>query len=471
MSRRPGDLLSGLHHDIDTLQHVYLRIITPAIAAILFSLIAWAMLHLFDPILAWITLAFLLLHGLAVPALAVRLARGRGKTEVRTKAALTTYMVDQIQGLHETSWMGTAGQAETKYHNLQSVLDNDQKKNSGDGGLVEGLNNLLPHLGMLTILVVSIPLVMSGTLNTIIVAALAFGVLASFEAVQNLGSAFLQWESYREASHRLQEISASADSSSSPSTASHPLPEELQPITFREVAFSYEQEQITLKNISFTLMPGSRTAIVGPSGCGKSTLVNLVLGMYPADQGEIVYGQHPIHTYHPEQYKGLFGVVGQDGHIFNRSLRDNLLIAKPDADDDELRDGLMLSGLERLADQLDMEPGNLGMQLSGGERQRLLLARALLRSAPVWVFDEATAHLDIQSEQKILETINAVSGNRTLLMVTHRLIDMHTMDQILVMNRGEIAERGTHQSLLKAGGLYAALFQRQSELLRMKNEE
>jgi ATP-binding cassette, subfamily C, bacterial CydC len=466
MSRRPGDLLSGLHHDIDSLQHVYLRVITPAVAAFFLSWMTAGTLFLFEPLLAWVTLAFLLAHGITVPVLAVRLAKGRGRTEVRTKANLTAFVVDQMQGVKELHWMGATKNAETAFREMQGILDKDQRSNGGDAGLVEGVNNLLPQLAMLTILVVSVPLVMGGTLNSILIAALAFGVLASFEAIQGLGSAFLQWESYQEASGRIRAITQPRDYGLP--TDPIPLPEKYGEIAFREVDFSYEEEHIVLQNINFTIQPDSKTALVGSSGCGKSTLVNLLLGMYKPDAGTITYAGNPISAYSANHYKALFGVVAQDGHIFNRPLRENLLLGNPDACDEMLSETLRTVGLKHLVGQLETEPGNLGMDLSGGERQRVLLARALLRDAPVWIFDEATAHLDIRTERNILNTLAALRGNRTLLLVTHRLIDMHTMDQILVMNRGEIVETGTHSSLLEAGGVYASLYHRQSEVLSVE---
>ncbi len=463
MSRRPGELLAAIHHHIDTLQHVYLRIITPVVAAILFCVITTVILTFVNPVLAWATFSLLVLHGVTVPALAMRLARGRGRTEVRTKANLTTWMTDQLQGLHETKWMGTSAKTVEQYDALQRTLDNEQRHNSGDAGLLEGLNTLIPLLSMLTILALSIPWVMGGMLNPIVLAAITFGVLASFEAVQSLGNAFLQWEGYAEASAGIAKITGSHEPSTT--EAPQPLPLTLQTFSFQNVNFSYIEEHITLKNISFTLKPGQRTAIVGASGCGKSTVANLLLAFYQPDNGGITYGEHPIHSYPTEEYRGLFGVVSQDSHVFNRTIRENLLIAKPDASDDVLRQSLDRAGIGRLANHLDLEPGNLGMQLSGGERQRLLLARALLRDTPVWVFDEATAHLDITTERNILETIFQLSKNRTLLMITHRLVNMEKMDQILVMDKGTITETGTHSSLMQANGTYAALYSRQMEVI------
>jgi ABC-type multidrug transport system fused ATPase/permease subunit len=239
----------------------------------------------------------------------------------------------------------------------------------------------------------------------------------------------------------------------------------LEDIAFRNISFSYSRENITLEDIDFQLPAGKRIAVVGPSGSGKSTLLNLLLRFWHPDKGQVFYGNHKVSDLEEDQYRAMFAVISQDEHIFNRSLRHNLLLANPGATEEQLADALQKAGLGAFASQLDLELGNLGMRLSGGERQLLFIARALLKDAPVWVFDEATAHLDARTEQQVHRILEVNLSNRSLLFITHRLMGMEQMNQILVMQNGKIAERGTHRELLTKQGLYAKMYHYQNQLV------
>ncbi len=466
MTRRPGDLLAGVTSDIETLQNVYLRIVSPIIVAFLIGALTFWGLTFFSMNMAWVTFLFFLLNGLAAPLLMARITRGRGKTEVQTRSRLKTFLVDRLQGMQELSWMGQQQNSRDSFNQMQGDLDHIQRKNAGISGLAESLNNLFSHLGMFFVLVMAIPLVMNGEIKGVVLAALTLGVLSSFEALQGLANAFIQYENSDEAARRLFSIAenkeAAADNSVPETQILSTIPEA---ITFQDISFSYDGVTPTLKAVSFTLSAGSCTAIVGSTGSSKSTLINLLLRFWPPDSGKIMVGGSDINQLEETSYRSLFGVVSQDNWIFNRSLRENLLLAKPEATDDELRESLIHVGLEHFAHDLDMEPGTQGMRFSGGERQLLALARAWLTQSHCWIFDEATAHLDVKTERKILDTLWALKGNRTLLMVTHRLLDMDKMDKILVMDKGKIVEQGTHAILLSANNYYARMFNHQNQIL------
>jgi ATP-binding cassette, subfamily C, bacterial CydC len=455
MGRRSGDLLARLVTDIDTLQNVYLRIISPSIVAVFITGITCLALWFFDPVLSLATLFFLLLSGIVLPMLAVHLAKGIGKNDVELKSGFKAYLVDRIQGLQELLWLGKKKNTRNDANIMQAKLDSLHHKNAGITGLLEGLHSLSTNLGMFAMLILSIPLVLSGQIPGVMLAMLTLGVLSSFEAVQNLGNAFQQYEPSRESSDRFFSVVESRQIIAEPEK-----PETVtdwNDISFRRISFSYETENITLKNISFEIPQLSKTAIIGSTGSGKSTLVNLMLRFWDPGSGNISIGGTDIRNIESDKLRSLFAVVSQDAYIFNRTLRENLLIASPTATDDELTEVLTKVGLNTFANDLNLNAGNFGARLSGGERQLLALARALLKDAPIWIFDEPTANLDVKTERKILDAIWATAGQRTMIMITHRLLDMEKMDQIIVMSLGEIVEKGTHAQLLAGQSFYAKM--------------
>jgi ATP-binding cassette subfamily C protein CydC len=236
------------------------------------------------------------------------------------------------------------------------------------------------------------------------------------------------------------------------------------------VSFCYEPGgPPVLEDVTFVLEPGKRVAVVGPSGAGKSTLANLILRFWDPSSGEIRLGAHDIRKYAQDDLRNLIGVVAQDTHVFNDTLRGNLLLARPEATDDDLQRAVARAQLselvERLPGGLDSPLGEQGLKLSGGERQRLSIARTLLKDAPLLVLDEPTANLDPLTERELLDAAYEVMRGRATLVITHRLVRMEDMDEILVLDGGRIVERGTHEELLQTGGLYSHMVEVQSDIL------
>lgn len=224
---------------------------------------------------------------------------------------------------------------------------------------------------------------------------------------------------------------------------------------------STEPGALLLRDVSFRIEPGQMVALVGPSGAGKTTIASLVSRLYDATGGAVLLSGVDVRDATLQSVRDRVGVVSQDAHLFHDTLRSNLLYAKPDATDDELVDALRAAQVwdlvESLPDGLDTMVGDRGHRLSGGEKQRLAIARLLLKDPAVMVLDEATAHLDSESEAAVQEALaNALVG-RTSLVIAHRLATVRDADQILVVDGGRIVERGTHEQLLSAGGLYADL--------------
>jgi ABC-type multidrug transport system fused ATPase/permease subunit len=222
-----------------------------------------------------------------------------------------------------------------------------------------------------------------------------------------------------------------------------------------------------LKAVSFDLKEGQRLAIVGPSGAGKSSLVNLLLRFWEFEHGEILLGGHDIRAYHQRDLWEVIGVVSQKSHLFNGTIRDNLLMALPSAGENDLLQILRRARLgdfiQNLPRGLDTWIGEGGLRLSAGERQRLVVARTLLQDAPLLILDEPTANLDAVTELEIYESLLTLMERRTTLLITHRLIGLRDMDNILVLQDGQIIQRGQHDELVHLPGLYQDMWLQQAQ--------
>jgi ATP-binding cassette, subfamily B, bacterial len=241
-------------------------------------------------------------------------------------------------------------------------------------------------------------------------------------------------------------------------------------IVFENVSFGYDPAVKVLKNVSFNLQAGETIAIVGPTGSGKSTLLNLILRFYDVDSGRILLDGREIRDVNLGDLRAAVSVVSQDVHLFQGSVRENLLYGNPRATDDEileaLRDAQAINLLDNLPGGMEAEVGERGQRLSGGERQRVAIARALLKlfgGAAVLALDEATSQLDNETEAGLKRSLRKAASGRGVIIIAHRLSTIRSADRILVLERGEIIEEGTHETLLAGKGLYASLWQLQNE--------
>lgn len=233
-------------------------------------------------------------------------------------------------------------------------------------------------------------------------------------------------------------------------------------IEFKQVSFSYSRQKEVLKDISFVVEPGQTVALVGQTGSGKSTIANLLLRFYSGYQGEILIDDHPLERYSTRELRQKIGYVLQDPFLFTGTVRSNITLNDPRLSDREVLEAARLAQadtfIERLPHQYDEPVRERGSTLSTGERQLITLARTIIRDPKIIIFDEATAHIDTETETKIKEALKKVAQNRTVLMIAHRLSTVEHADLILVLHRGQIVERGTHQELLAKGGWYKKMY-------------
>lgn len=236
-------------------------------------------------------------------------------------------------------------------------------------------------------------------------------------------------------------------------------------VEFKNVSFSYAENRIILNNLNLRLEAGKTLAVVGSSGAGKSTLTKLLFRFYDPQQGQILIDGQDIRTTPQIELRKLLGIVPQDTVLFNDTLKNNILYAKPDATDEELQQVITMAQLDELVGHspqgLESMVGERGLKLSGGEKQRLAIARMLLKKPAIMVFDEATSSLDSTTEQAIMKAISQVSKGHTTLIIAHRLSTIADADQIVVLENGQWYEQGTHAELLSKRGRYAELWQAQ----------
>jgi ATP-binding cassette subfamily C protein CydCD len=471
LSYHSGDLLSRILADVNTLENFYLRAVAPALVA---AAVGLSMALFLAQYSGWLALALcggLLGAGVGVPLVGVNLCRRPGREVIRARAALNAALVDGVQGMAELqAFSGVAWQA-AKVSSFGRQHTAAQARLAWVGGLQTGLGISLANLTALAVLALAIPLVASGRVPGTHLAAVMLAALTSFEAILPLPAAAQTWESCLAAARRLFEL-VDAVPEVQPPAAPMPLPETLH-LEIRELSFSYFPGNPVLRDVSFSLPPGRRLAIVGPSGAGKSTLARLLLRFweYGPREGAIMLNGQPLRAYHPDELRRSLAVVSQPDHLFNASLRENLRLARPGGSAAEFDQAIQLAGLDAFVRALpqgyETLIGEGGQRLSGGERQRLVLARAFLIDASLLLLDEPTAHLDALTERTVLA--NALSWcnadparPRSLLLITHRLAGLEAMDEILVLDQGQIAERGRFTELLAHRGLFYRLWQRQN---------
>jgi ATP-binding cassette subfamily C protein CydC len=468
MQYRSGDLLARIIVDIETLENVYLRVIAPPIVALLVAALIAAFLRSFDLRLATTLLAFLLLAGIGLPFLVQALSRPTGRRLIHVRAELNSTLLDGIQGIADLLAFGREEHHLAQVEGLSQELGQLQGGMARLSGLHGALTGLLMNLATLAVLVVAIPMVSSGKLDGVYLALLTLAAMSCFEAVLPLPLAFQYLENSLEAARRLFEIVDARPATTEPAS---PVPVPAQPsLRIEGLRFAYfPGGPLTLDGIGFDLPAGKRLAIVGPSGAGKSTLVHLVLRFWEYDQGHILLDGQELRQYSHEELRRRIGVVSQRTHLFNTTVRENLLLARPEATEVEMiraaQQAQIHDFIQALPQGYDTRLGEQGLRLSSGQRQRLAIARAILKDAPILILDEPTVHLDALTERKVMDALQTWTTGRTMLIATHRLVGLELVDEILVLSAGCIVERGRHHALVQRGGLYQRMWELQTQMI------
>jgi ATP-binding cassette subfamily C protein CydCD len=467
---RSGDLLARILSDVDALENFYGRALAPPLVAVVTAIGMTIFYDQYDRVMAWTYLAFTIVLGIGIPLITWVLGQRNGIELVQLRSTLKVRLVDGILGLADLMVFGRTKDFSNQIAEDGKKLGQTQIKLAALNGFSNAITGLLANLGMLAVLVISIPLVSTGQVPGILLAVFTLSAFAGFEAVIPLTSAAQTLSTSLQSARRLFEIvdvkpmlreSISVHQDAEIRTI--PSPD----IKIIDLTFIYPGQTFpALQEISFHIPPGGRIALVGPSGAGKSTLVNLLLRFWDFSQGRILLDGQEIHEIEPEDVRRQISIISHRPYFFNDTIHRNLLLARPMATEPEIRAATQRAQIHEfifgLPKGYETNIGENGFRLSGGELQRLAIARALLKNAPILLLDEPTANIDPINEHKILDTLFERSHDRSLLLITHRLVGLEKMDEILVLDHGRIVERGTHHKLLATGGLYRLLWDLQN---------
>jgi thiol reductant ABC exporter CydC subunit len=458
---RSGDLLARIVSDVDALENFFVRVLAPPLTALGIALLMGLLLGRYDQGVALTVLAFLLLAGVIAPLLVRQLDRKTGARLAESRGELNATLVDGVQGMADLLAYGAEdrylGQLQARSRQTEDLND----RHAHRAALNDANTGLFTSLAVIAALALAIPKVTAGALSGVDLAVISLGVIAAFEAVAPLPLALHFMDVTLAAAGRLFAL---VDGEPAVVDPPDPAPRPAAPdLHVADLTFTYDAGALPARDgLSFDLPARARVAVVGPSGGGKSTLVNLLLRFWEYDGGRILLGGRDLRAYRGDDVRGLISVVAQETHLFNASIRENLRLARPDADDaallDAIRQAELTDFVHDLPQGLDTWVGEQGLQLSGGERQRLAIARALLKDAPILILDEATANLDAVTERQIWETLHPLLAERSTLVVTHRLTGLEQMDEILVLQDGRVIERGTHDDLLTEDGFYRRMW-------------
>lgn len=456
-----GELLNRIVADVDTLDHLYLRVISPLVGAFVVIMVVTLGLSVLDLTLAITLGGIMLLTLFILPPLFYQAGKRTGQNLTHLRGQYRQQLTSWLQGQAELTIFGASVRYRAQMEATELQWHEAQRRQSELTALSQALMLLIGALAVIVMLWMASGGVGGNTQPGALIALFVFCALAAFEALAPVTGAFQHLGQVIASALRITELTEQKPEVTFPdagSTVSEPIT-----LTLRDVCFSYPgQAQNALDTLSLQAKPGEHVAILGRTGCGKSTLLQLLTRAWNPQHGEILFNDRPISTLSESTLRQSISVVPQRVHLFSATLRDNLLLAAPQASDDALSEILCRVGLEKLLedDGLNAWLGEGGRQLSGGELRRLAIARAVLHDAPLMLLDEPTEGLDATTESQMLELISNVMRDKTVLMVTHRLRGLSRFNQIIVMDNGHIIEQGNHADLLARQGRYYQFKQR-----------
>ncbi|QUX28428.1 thiol reductant ABC exporter subunit CydC [Nocardiopsis akebiae] len=455
---RSGDLVSRLVNDTEATLDLLVRGLTPPLVSVVTGGATVLVLTALYVPGGLLLAAGLLLAGLAVPLAAAALGREPGRRQARARGELSTTLVDTLHGAPDLVAYGAMDQQVARVYAADEELTRLARRDSAILGLGAGASALITGLTVWGALFLGVAAVAGGTLDAVSLAVLVLVTLAAFEIVAPLPAVAARLGAIRASGARLFGVLDTPPAVAAP-TRTGLDPHGDATVRVRDLRVRYGPgEPWALDGVDLEIPAGWTVAVIGPSGAGKSTLASVLLRFRDPDGGLVEIGGEDVTSYPADEVRGVVSGVPQDPHVFASTLRENLRLARPGAEDEELWEALRRA---RLADEvtampegLDTRVGTHGLGLSGGMVQRLALARALLAAPRVLVLDEPTAHLDPDTRDAVVEDLLAAAEGYSTLLVTHDLTGLDRVDRIYVVRDGRVIQQGTHEELSRREGWY-----------------
>ncbi|MCL1041606.1 cysteine/glutathione ABC transporter ATP-binding protein/permease CydC [Shewanella marisflavi] len=470
---RGGDLLNRLVADIDTLDHLYLRLITPLLASLLMIAALYGFLSWFDSELALTLCSVLLTLWFLLPLVFYRLGHRPGIAQLENRRQYRVLLLEYLQGQAELTLFGAEKRFRAELDDAQVKLFASQSTMTAVTALSQALLILSHGLALVLICYLAADGVGDKVPPGPLLAMVVFMTLACIEMLMPLAGAFQHLSACVQAAERVSDITERRPSIGYGDVVS--LSASRGALSIADVRFGYQPGQKVLDALSLEVKPGEKVALLGQTGCGKSSLLSLITREWTPESGTLLLDGRPIEAYSEQALRRAMTVVSQRIYLFAGTLRDNLTLAQFEQASEgsraerkawrEANDAKLIEVLERVGlgtltqgdKPLDNWIGEGGRQLSGGERRRIGVARALLRDAPLLLLDEPTEGLDQRTEREIMALLLDFAKDKTMVMISHRLTAMEKMDCIHLMEAGKIRISGNHQTLLAQDAHYASL--------------
>ncbi|MGJ8616156.1 MAG: ABC transporter ATP-binding protein [Sulfitobacter sp.] len=461
-SHPPGFLIQRVQSDVNAVGDVWRAIITGAGRDFVGLIVLLGVAISIDPI--WALLACVGIPVMVLPAaIAQRFVRERSREARDLGANLATRLDEVFHGIVQIKLNGLERYQARQYNDLTRTFIRTEVRAAFGNSAIPGMIDIMSGVGFMAVILYGGSEIISGdkTIGQFMTFFTAMGF--TFSPLRRLGGVSGLWQIAAAALERIKELMDAPMRLKEP-TKPLPAPTGKPDIELKNVDLAYGEAKV-LDGISLTAAAGQTTALVGASGAGKSTIFNVLTRLIDPQAGSVTIGGVTTTDMALTDLRGLFSVVTQEALLFDETLRENIVLGRTDVSDEMLQTVLKAAHvadfLPNLENGLDTRVGPRGSALSGGQRQRVVIARALLRDTPILLLDEATSALDAQSEQVVQDALDRLSTGRTTIVIAHRLATIRSADKIVVMDRGQVRDHGTHEELLERGGIYADLYRLQ----------